>query len=69
MANCSPTPIEAIPPTGDALSPYDRAHFVTYLKLLDAHAMSIDWKETADPSCHSTPTQISRVRNARTIPI
>jgi len=47
MANCSPTPIEAIPPTGDALTPYDRTHFVTYLKLLDAHAMTIDWKETA----------------------
>jgi hypothetical protein len=47
MTDCSAVLIFAIPPTGDALTPYDRVHFVTYLKLLDAHAMSIDWKETA----------------------
>jgi hypothetical protein len=47
MADCSAVLIKANPPTDDALTPYDRAHFVTYLKLLDAHAKSIDWKETA----------------------
>ena len=26
-------------PAGDTLTPYDRAHFATYLRLLDADAM------------------------------
>ena len=47
MAVHSPAPINAIPPTGDTITSYDRAHFVTYLQLLDAHAMCVDWKETA----------------------
>ncbi len=37
----------AIPPEGDELTDYDRAHFATYLKLLDADAMHVDWKLTA----------------------
>ena len=40
-------PLAAAPPDGDVLTAYDRAHFVTYLRLLDADAMGVDWKETA----------------------
>jgi hypothetical protein len=47
MADCSPALNNAIPPTGDTLTPYDRAHFATYLRLLDADAMRADWEETA----------------------
>ena len=35
------------PPSSDTLTAYDLAHFVTYLKLLDSDAMSVDWKLTA----------------------
>jgi Uncharacterized conserved protein (DUF2285) len=35
------------PPDGDELTAYDRAHYAAYLRLLDAHAMGVDWKETA----------------------
>ncbi len=46
MPGRSPAP-HAVPATGDTLTPYDRRHFVTYLKLLDADAMGAHWKETA----------------------
>lgn len=46
MPGRSPTP-HAVPATSDTLTPYDRRHFVTYLKLLDADAMGANWKETA----------------------
>jgi hypothetical protein len=39
--------VAAAPPYGDALTAYDRAHFATYLRLLDADAIRADWKETA----------------------
>lgn len=29
------------------ITPYDEAHFVTYLRLLDAEADGADWKEVA----------------------
>jgi len=47
MPNRTRTPIDTVPSTGDTLTPYDRSHFITYLRLLDADAMSADWKETA----------------------
>jgi hypothetical protein len=47
MANRSQTVLASAPPGGDALTDYDRAHLVTYLKLLDADATQIDWKTTA----------------------
>lgn len=40
-------PITSVPPIGDTITPYDRAHLVTYLKLLDADALGADWKATA----------------------
>ncbi|HZP09415.1 DNA -binding domain-containing protein [Methyloceanibacter sp.] len=46
MSDRSPAPV-TVPANGDTLTPYDRSHFVTYLKLLDAAAMGADWKETA----------------------
>ncbi len=46
MPGRSPTPV-SVPANDDTLTSYDRSHFVTYLKLLDADAMGADWKETA----------------------
>ena len=39
MPNRPQAPLASAPPGGDALTDYDRAHLVTYLKLLDADAM------------------------------
>lgn len=35
------------PPTGAALTDYDRAQLKTYLRLLDAAADGADWREAA----------------------
>jgi hypothetical protein len=32
-------------PYADELTPYDRAHFTTYLRLLDAESDGADWTE------------------------
>ena len=42
-----PVAIAAAPPESDQLTDYDRAHLATYLKLLDADTMHVDWKVTA----------------------
>lgn len=34
-------------PTEPGLTDYDRAHLVTYLRLLDAEASGADWREAA----------------------
>jgi hypothetical protein len=34
-------------PCEDELTPYDRAHFTTYLRLLDAESDGADWTEAA----------------------
>lgn len=47
MTDLSSAPLIPVPPNSDTLTPYDRAHFVTYLRLLDADAMAADWKQTA----------------------
>jgi hypothetical protein len=58
MADPSPPALTPVPPNSDTLTPYDRAHLATYLKLIDADAMNVDWKETArtvlslDPDTH-----------------
>lgn len=36
------------PPTGDALTAYDREHLKTYLRLLDAEADGAGWAEIAE---------------------
>ncbi|MDR6623872.1 DNA -binding domain-containing protein [Caulobacter segnis] len=34
-------------PCGDTVTDYDRAHLVTYLRLLDASREGADWREAA----------------------
>ncbi len=34
-------------PWSDSITPYDEAHYVTYLRLLDADAEGADWQEVA----------------------
>lgn len=34
-------------PTGEDLTPYDRQHLLTYLRLLDADAEGANWQEVA----------------------
>ena len=36
------------PPKDDRITDYDRAHFKTYLRLLDADAEGADWKEAVE---------------------
>lgn len=36
------------PPTEDRITDYDRAHFKTYLRLLDADAEGADWEEAVE---------------------
>jgi len=38
-------PFELAPPQTDSITPYDEAHFVTYIRLLDANAEGADWRE------------------------
>ena len=43
------------PPQADSVTAYDEAHFVTYLRLLDAKAEGADWKEVAEIVLHRDP--------------
>jgi hypothetical protein len=43
-------------PEADGLRPYDIAHLVTYLRLLDADADNADWTEVARIVLHIDPT-------------
>ena len=40
-------PVDDLAPSGEALTDYDRAHLITYLRLLDAEAEGADWREVA----------------------
>ena len=42
-------------PDGSDITLYDEAHFVTYLRLLDAEAEGADWKEVARIVLHRDP--------------
>ena len=42
-------------PVADMLTPYDHEHLVTYLRLLDAEAIQLDWKEAARTILHIDP--------------
>ena len=44
-------------PEADELTPYDREHLVTYLRLLDADAEGADWTEVARIVLHMDPSQ------------
>lgn len=41
-------PIADAPPAFDHVTDYDRRHFKTYLRLLDAAAEDADWREVAE---------------------
>ncbi|GAB5508509.1 MAG: DUF2285 domain-containing protein [Rhizobiaceae bacterium] len=43
-------------PSGDTLTKYDRKHFVTYLRLLDAHAENAPWEDVARIVLRLDPT-------------
>jgi hypothetical protein len=44
-------------PLADDLTPYDREHLVTYLRLLDADAEGADWTEIASVVLHIDATR------------
>jgi Uncharacterized conserved protein (DUF2285) len=48
MPQPSPDPhVADLAPEDDGLTDYDRKHFATYLRLLDAEAEGADWAEVA----------------------
>ena len=42
-------------PSDAVLILYDEEHIITYLRMLDAHAVSADWKEVARIVLHLDP--------------
>ncbi|WP_316979500.1 DNA -binding domain-containing protein [Shumkonia mesophila] len=53
MANAISAPdIADEVPWSDTLTPYDEAHFVTYVRLLDAEAEGAEWPEVARVVLH-----------------
>jgi hypothetical protein len=56
-----PSPPELDPDVGDTapdapeITKYDEAHFVTYLRLLDAEEDGADWREVATIVLHRDP--------------
>jgi hypothetical protein len=52
-------------PTDPTLTDYDRLHFVTYLRLLDADSEGADWREVARIVLHIDPDrEPARARTA-----
>jgi hypothetical protein len=47
MPSDRPTPITTAPPDSAQLNDYDRANVATYLKVLDADTLRVDWRTTA----------------------
>ena len=47
--------VDDLAPTQPEITVYDEAHFVTYLRLLDAEADGADWKEAARIVLHRDP--------------
>lgn len=45
--NATSEPIAEAPPAADHVTDYDRRHFKTYLRLLDAAEENADWREVA----------------------
>ena len=48
--------VDDLAPIGPDITAYDEAHFVTYLRLLDAKAAGADWTEVARIVLHRDPT-------------
>jgi hypothetical protein len=42
-------------PFSDSITAYDEAHFITYLRLLDADAEGAEWREVARIVLHRDP--------------
>jgi Uncharacterized conserved protein (DUF2285) len=51
------SPVQDQAPQADVLTPYDREHLVTYLRLLDADAEDADWTEVACMVLHIDPSR------------
>jgi hypothetical protein len=52
-------------PTERALTPYDHAHAITYMRMLDAYAEGADWREVSRIVLHIDPDQdVERARRA-----
>lgn len=47
--------VDDLAPTGADVTQYDEAHFVTYLRLLDAKTDGADWSEVARIVLHRDP--------------
>lgn len=47
--------VDDLAPTGSEITIYDEAHFVTYMRLLDAEADGADWREVARIVLHRDP--------------
>jgi len=47
--------VDDLAPTAPEITIYDEAHFVTYLRLLDADADGADWREVAQIVLHRDP--------------
>ena len=64
----TPTELAETPPSSEHLTEYDRRHFKTYARLLDAAAEDADWREVAsivlglDPS--AAPDHAHRIHAA-----
>jgi hypothetical protein len=50
-----PDAADTAPSDPSALTPYDREHAITYLRLLDANAEGADWREVALLVLHIDP--------------
>lgn len=44
-------------PWSDDITDYDTAHFVTYIRLLDARAAGADWREASQAILHRDPAR------------
>ena len=58
MTRSKPDPeVRDTAPTDDTITDYDREHFVTYVRLLDAETDGADWREVAMLVLHLDPAQ------------
>lgn len=56
--------VEDVAPKGTEITAYDQAHFVTYLRLLDAAAEGATWEDVARIVLHRDPlTEPERARS------
>jgi len=47
--------VDDAPPDENRITDYDRRHFITYLRLLDAETDGADWREVASIVLHLDP--------------